>query len=281
MLSRIGPRTAGIAVVAALIAGSPLSSSAQDAKPAIGAEMKSRITPAAGACTAPSAMIRLGQPLTRTGRRLAAGLPITIVAMGSSSTAGAGASSPANSYPSRLEVELRQQFPGHDIRVINSGVNGEDAREMLARWNDSVAAHNPDLVVWQVGTNSLLLDRPLTPAGQIILEGIAKLKAAGVDIVLMDSQFAPKVISKPGIDELTRLMSMVAKIANVPTFHRFAVMSHWHEVAGLPFDSFLSSDELHMNDWSYGCIAKLLAASIAEACTRSTLSAEAAVPAKR
>jgi lysophospholipase L1-like esterase len=226
-------------------------------------------------------MTRLNQSLARTGRRLTAGLPVTIVAIGSSSTAGAGASSPANSYPSRLEAELRQRFAGHDIRVINSGVNGEDAREMLSRWDASVTAHKPDLVVWQVGTNALLLDRPLTPAGQIILQGISRLKADGVDVVLMDSQFAPKVINKPGIDDLTRLMSMVAKTGNVPTFHRFAVMSHWHEVNGLPFHAFLSPDELHMNDWSYGCIAKLLAMSIAEACTRATVSAEALSAARR
>ena len=276
MLSRMAPRTAGIVVVAALISALPVSSSAQDAKLAMGQDAKPFMAPAASACTAPAGMTRLGQPLARTARRLAAGLPITIVAIGSSSTAGAGASSPAHSYPSRLEVELRQQFPRQEIRVINQGANGEDAREMLARWDESVVANNPDLVIWQVGTNSLLLDRPLTRAGQIILEGIARLKTAGVDVVLMDSQFAPKVISKTGIDDLTRLMSMVAKTANVPTFQRFSVMSHWHEVAGLPFESFLSPDELHMNDWSYGCIAKLLAASIAEACTRSTLSADAA-----
>ena len=45
-------------------------------------------------------------------------------------------------------------------------------------------------------------------------------------------------------------------------------MRYWHETDGIPFETFLSSDELHMNDWSYGCIAKLLAAAIAEAATR-------------
>lgn len=266
MLSRMTPRGVGAVTAAALfcaVSSCVLSSVAvaQDAKLST-TESKPLFVPSAAACTAPAGMTRLGQPLARTGRRLAAGQPVTVVAIGSSSTAGAGASAPSNSYPSRLEVELRQRFPGRDIRVINAGVNGEDAREMIARWDDSVVAHNPDLVIWQVGTNALLLDRPLTPAGQLILQGIARMKAAGVDVVLMDSQFAPKVISKPGIDELTRLMSMVAKTANVPTFHRFAVMSHWHEVGGMPFDAFLSSDELHMNDWSYGCIAKLLAVAI-------------------
>jgi len=38
---------------------------------------------------------------------------------------------------------------------------------------------------------------------------------------------------------------------------------------------FLSPDELHMNDWSYGCFAKLLADTIVEAATRPTVSAKA------
>ncbi len=56
---------------------------------------------------------RLGNPLAaHAARRLASGEPLTIVAVGSSSTAGAGASSPAASYPSRLAVELQAAFPG-------------------------------------------------------------------------------------------------------------------------------------------------------------------------
>jgi acyl-CoA thioesterase-1 len=42
-------------------------------------------------------------------------------------------------------------------------------------------------------------------------------------------------------------------------------MRHWREVNGLPFQVFVSSDGLHMNDWSYGCLAKMLAGAIAEA----------------
>ena len=52
-------------------------------------------------------------------------------------------------------------------------------------------------------------------------------------------------------------------------FQRFALMRYWHPTQGLPFNAFLSKDELHMSDWSYGCIAKLLAGAIAEAATRA------------
>ncbi len=79
----------------------------------------------------------------------------------------------------------------------------------------------------------------------------------------------------PRIGNLLKLYSVVAKQANVGVFHRFAVMRHWREVANIPFKVFLSEDELHMNDWSYGCIAKLLAGAIVEAATRETITAKA------
>jgi hypothetical protein len=42
-------------------------------------------------------------------------------------------------------------------------------------------------------------------------------------------------------------------------------MRGWRELHDMPFETFLSADQLHMNDWSYGCMAKLLALSIAHA----------------
>jgi acyl-CoA thioesterase-1 len=230
-------------------------------------------------CAAPPELTRLDYRLARTARRLATGGTLTIVAIGSSSTGGAGASSPAASYPSRLAVELKERFPSRTIRVVNRGANGEDVGEMLDRMQENVIAEDPDLVLWQVGTNSLLLDRPLSPAGALIREGLRKLKAAGgIDVVLIDPQFAPKVLAKADIGTLMSLYDTVTKQDTVGVFHRFAVMRHWHEVAGIPFETFLSPDQLHMNDWSYACVAKLLARAIAEAATRSTVTAKGPRP---
>ena len=41
----------------------------------------------------------------------------------------------------------------------------------------------------------------------------------------------------------------------------------------LPFEAFVSQDGLHMNDWSYACLAKALGMAIAEAMTRPTTAA--------
>ncbi len=224
-------------------------------------------------CSVPSDLTRLATPLTRTAKRLASAEPVKIVAIGSSSTAGAGASSPSYSYPSRLAIELAALFPKRQITVVNQGANGEETRDMLARFDRDVIAEKPDLVIWQVGTNAVLRDRPLIPAGSEMHEGLMKLKAIGADVILVDLQFCPKVIAKAEADEMVNLISITAKKEKVSVFRRFAVMRHWRQVARLPYDKFLSPDELHLNDWSYGCIAKLLAGSIAEASTRATQTA--------
>ena len=45
---------------------------------------------------------------------------------------------------------------------------------MLARFDDDVIAEKPDLVIWQVGTNAVLRDRPLAPAGTQMHEGLRR-----------------------------------------------------------------------------------------------------------
>jgi len=226
-------------------------------------------------CTAPAEFSHLSLPLRHTARRIAGGKPLTVVAVGSSSTAGAGASSPAASYPSRLAVELQDRFPTLAITVINRGVNGEETPDMMARFETGVIAEHPQLVIWQVGTNSVLRDHPLGPHSELLHEGIDELKTTGTDVVLIDPQYAPKVLAKSETPAMVDQIAITAKEENVDLFRRFAVMRDWYEVQHLPFDVFVSPDGLHMNDWGYACVARLLARGIAEAATRPIASAAA------
>ena len=93
-------------------------------------------------------------------------------------------------------------------------------------------------------------------------EGLARLKATGADVVLIDPQYAPKVIAKHDAEGMVDLIATAPRRSNVDLFHRFALMRYWQlRPSTLPFETFVSPDELHMNDWSYGCVAKLLAAA--------------------
>lgn len=216
-------------------------------------------------CSAPSSLARLDHAIARTARGLAQGRELRIVAFGSSSTAGTGATSPAKSYPSQLENALREHLPDARIVVLNRGIGGEDAREMLARLERSVLAEHPDLVLWQVGTNAIMDDESLLKEASLVRAGFSRLKAAGTDVIFVDPQFAPKVIRKPHAVAMIRLLQTVARRENVGIFRRFAIMNHWHAAMHIPFEAFTSRDGLHMNDWSYQCMADLLAKAIIEA----------------
>jgi len=151
-------------------------------------------------------------------------------------------------------------MPDQQIAVLNRGINGDEARQTLARLDADVIAENPDLVLWQVGTNALLRNIPLEPNS--LREGLTRMKGIGADIVLIDPQFAPRYIATTDAERMVSIISATSAAAHVGIFHRFALMRRWHEVERLPLNTFLSWDGLHMNDWGYACFAQLLGDNI-------------------
>ncbi|GMA73982.1 hypothetical protein GCM10025880_03990 [Methylorubrum aminovorans] len=83
--------------------------------------------------------------LPHVAQKIALGGPLTIIAFGSSSTEGIGASHPAAAYPARLEAGLRRALPhlGGRVTVTNRGIGGEAVDEMLARLDRDVIAPGP------------------------------------------------------------------------------------------------------------------------------------------
>jgi acyl-CoA thioesterase-1 len=216
-------------------------------------------------CTVPSDLAALGAPLPRTAARLAGGGPLTIVALGSSSTEGVGATQPAFNYPNRLSALLRARFPGVPIRVVNRGVSGDMTRQMLARLDRDVLAEKPDLVIWQLGTNSVLHDVGATDESGLARRGVERLKATGADVILMDPQYAPAVLVHAGYRDTIRALANVARSEDVALFHRFAVMRDWAEEGRMTLAVMLAPDRLHMSDASYDCLARQLAHGIVAA----------------
>ena len=153
------------------------------------------------------------------------------------------------------------------MTVINKGVSGEIASQMLARFERDVLPYHPQLVIWQTGTNQALRTGDIEGYADTIREGISRLKATSADVVLMDPQFAPRVLARPTHLFVVDSISAVANDMKVAVFRRFAVMRHWISSGQYKMEDIISSDGLHMNDVSYSCIAHLLADSIAAAAT--------------
>jgi acyl-CoA thioesterase-1 len=216
-------------------------------------------------CDVPAEMLRLRYPLPRVARRLMEGQTLTIVALGSSSTEGAGASNPALSYPARLEAELYARFPHMNIKVINRGVSGEEASAMYARIDRDVIAAEPDLMIWQAGVNAAIKDAPLDEFAETMTAGIDKVKAAGIDVMLLGPQNAPRYVNAPHRREYSDHMMLLSRTKEVPIFPRFRVMNHWQATGQIVAKDAIAADRLHMTDASYYCIANLIARTIASA----------------
>jgi acyl-CoA thioesterase-1 len=216
-------------------------------------------------CRAPTALERLRAPLPRLSAKLAAKLPVTIVAFGSSSTEGVGASAPGRNYPSRLDAALREAFPNAPIRVLNKGIGGETEVEMTRRFERDVLWQHPDLVIWQVGANAVMRDAGVAADERLIDNGVRRLKQAGIDVVLMDLQYAPEMLRHRDAPGMERYIADVGRNEGVPVFRRFAIMRNWVETGAFDMARMISPDGVHMNDASYDCLARALARSLVHA----------------
>ena len=210
-------------------------------------------------CLSPKGGTKSMGSLPHVASKLASGEPVVIVAFGSSSTTGFGTTSPEFNYPNRLAAQLHRQYPTADITVVNRGVGGEDAPEMMKRLQVAVLDQKPDLVIWQVGTNAVLRNLDPTETVKLVEEGSARIQSAGADLVLVDPQYSPKVTERAeSASQMVKLLGKVAELRHVGFFPRFEIMREWHEKQAIPIDGFVIADGLHMNDWGYACFAQLL-----------------------
>src|SRR5215831_6236902 len=228
-------------------------------------------TPPELRCTAPEAVTHFQVSLPNTARAIHHGAALVIVAIGSSSTQGVGASDQAHTYPALLAEELRRRWPRLAVTVANKGVGGEDAEQMLARFPRDVLPYHPQLVIWQTGSNSVLQSNDVQGYEHTIRQGIARLKADHMDVILMDPQYAPRIVGRPIHKAIVDTINEVSNDLKVAVFRRFAVMRYWVTSGQYKMEDIISQDQLHMNDTSYHCIARLLADSLASAALATPL----------
>jgi lysophospholipase L1-like esterase len=210
-------------------------------------------------CLPPKGGVQPLGSLPHVAGKLASGQPVVIIAFGSSSTNGFGSTSPEFTYPNRLAAQLRRQYPTADITVITRGKGGDDAPEMMKRLQAEVIDMHPDLVIWQVGTNAVLRNLDPAETAKLVEDGVARIQAAGSDVVLVDPQYSPRVTERgESASQMVQLLRKIAALHHIGVFPRFEVMRDWHEKQAIPIDDFVIADGLHMNDWGYACFAQLL-----------------------
>jgi lysophospholipase L1-like esterase len=207
-------------------------------------------------------LLRLSYALPRVSEKLERGEPVKIVAIGSSSTAGTGASSPKATYPARLQADLKAIFPRSAVTVINRGVPGDTSSNMIGRFKYDAIEPKPDLIIWQTGTNSALDGGNVERFTADVQRGIRMARKHNIDIMLMSPQFAPRFESVANRMAFIGHLDALAEREQVPVFHRYEVMKHWIKSGQFTNQTMINPDGLHLTDLSYGCLGGLVARMI-------------------
>ena len=185
---------------------------------------------------------------------------VKVLAIGSSSTVGLGASSPTATYVARLEPTLEGALKGIDFDVIGRGMSGEVAQGAADRMKQEVQQAKPDLVVWQVGTNDALRHVSLDKFRNCLKTTLAWLAEMKVDAVLINPQYGETLVKDAYYGEVVNAISEIAREAGVLLVDRFDAMRELQRERGDRF--YLTADSLHMNDVGYRCMAEQLARAI-------------------
>jgi lysophospholipase L1-like esterase len=152
------------------------------------------------------------------------------------------------------------------IDVLNRGIGGEEAPKELDRMKKDVLAEKPDLVIWQIGTNAVWQKDADTPNAEKTIrdlrKGIDRIREAGkIDIVLMDLQYTPAMLTPELLSATNAMVSTIAMVASekkVNLFRRFELMKAWHELGQIPIEALVDqsdSNRLHDSDWATQSLA--------------------------
>jgi lysophospholipase L1-like esterase len=230
------------------------------------------LVPAFSAPSAADAPCAVGKPvfsvrkgLERLGLELRRQSEIRVLAIGSSSTSGVGASAPDLTYPARLQAKLVGLTGRRDIAVENAGIAGEAADATIQRLEATVAAGDYDLVIWQVGTNDAVRGADEGAFRAYLQRGIAAVRRAGMDLVILDQQFYPAIKDRPRYERYVSILAETAQAGGVSLFSRYALMKAWGERSGEHLRAMLAGDGFHMSDRGYACVAELLAGDLVKA----------------
>ncbi|WP_299567357.1 SGNH/GDSL hydrolase family protein [Enterovirga sp.] len=244
----------GCAIAAlGLTLGFALASAAGDGQPSVPPPPAPALSPS---CQAPAADIATPAPLPHLQADLAAKRTIRVLAIGSSSTVGLGASSPTLNYPAQLELILEQTFKGLDVVTINRGVSGEVAAATADRLKTLVGLERPDLVLWQVGTNDALMRVGIDDFRATVVDTLRWLKEHEIDTVLVGLQYTLKVAKDEHYRAIRMALRDIAQSEGVLLVRRYEAMEFIEKAKAGPL---LAGDELHLNDLGYRCMAEHIA----------------------
>lgn len=188
---------------------------------------------------------------------------LTILVVGSGSSALPGPDGAARSYPGRLEEVLRKRYPQVDVKVIALAKSRQTAADMAQTLEKALLDRKPDLVIWQTGTVDAMRGVDPESFRASLDEGIDHVADAGADLILMNMQYSPRTETMISLSNYADIMRVVARDRDVPLFDRREIMRYWNDNGN--FDLNLATRDVAAAYKVHDCLGRALASLVVEA----------------
>ncbi|MBI3028038.1 MAG: SGNH/GDSL hydrolase family protein [Candidatus Rokubacteria bacterium] len=189
--------------------------------------------------------------------------PLTYVALGDSTVSGVGATDPERNYVSRLYERLRSAYPA--ARVVNLGVSGATAANVVDGQLERAVALRPDLVTLSIGPNDVTRGRAAAEYEQDLetIFGMLLKETPAVLVVnlIPDLTLTPRFRGREGAAEVGR------RVARFNRALRGKARAHGVEIVDLFAQSrrevprrpeLIAADGYHPSDQGYARWAELM-----------------------
>jgi hypothetical protein len=182
-----------------------------------------------------------------------------VLAVGSASITSPGVSGPGATWSARLRDIVASRRPGLDVRVTVRGGRGQTAADQWAAIEAALRDQRPDLVVWQAGATEAVRGLPVDDLTDILTEGLQRLHARGIDVVVMDLQFSRFLRANADIAPYQRALLIAAAAGEAVIFPRYALMHAWADAGSVDLERTPRAERAAAVDRLNDCIAQAMA----------------------
>jgi acyl-CoA thioesterase-1 len=197
------------------------------------------------------------QPLPNSAAALQRRKRVKILAIGSTPQAVVGLGRDGSPL---LERILERTIKGLNVEIINRGFSGELAEAAGERIRIEVALNEPDIVLWQVGTNDALAHVPVDTFEQSVTGTVQWLKQHNVDVILVGLRYAKSLAKDPHYQAIRTSLRRVAIALNVLRIGRYEAMEVLSRTMASTDRPVL--EDFGLTEAGYNCMAQYLARTI-------------------
>lgn len=198
-------------------------------------------------------------PLPNSARAIQGKSKLRILAIGAAMTPVVG--SARDGKPPLLEQILEHTIKGLDVEIVNRGFSGELAASTAERLKVEVALAQPDVVLWQVGTNDAFAQVPVEEFETVVLQAVRWLKEHDIDVILVGLHYMKHLVKNENYQAIRQSLARIAATENVLRIGRYEAMEVFERTMrepGRPEPSAFGYGAA-----SYNCMAQYVAHGIA------------------